>query len=78
MICQELSSLAEQKCNAVVFVLSNDAYAIEQAFVDITAFQPEGEFAPFDLPRPGTIPPWRRPSERRATGCGPSASWRAC
>jgi indolepyruvate decarboxylase len=49
MICQELSSLARQKCNAVVFVMSNKAYAIEQAFVDISAFDPNGEFAPFDL-----------------------------
>ena len=53
MICQELSSLAARKCNAVVFVMSNDAYAIEQAFVDINAFKPDGEFAPFDL-----LPAW--------------------
>jgi indolepyruvate decarboxylase len=53
MICQELSSLAARKCNAVVFVMSNDAYAIEQAFVDLSAFQPNGKFAPFDL-----LPPW--------------------
>jgi indolepyruvate decarboxylase len=53
MICQELSSLAAQRCNAVVFVLSNDAYAIEQAFVNLKAFTPEGQFAPFDL-----LPAW--------------------
>ncbi|HEU5003858.1 MAG TPA: thiamine pyrophosphate-binding protein [Actinomycetota bacterium] len=53
MICQELSSLAAEGCNAVVFVLSNDAYAIEQAFVDLSAFQPGGEFAAFDL-----LPTW--------------------
>lgn len=53
MVCQELSSLARQNVNAVVFVLSNQAYAIEQAFVDITAFQPDGSFAPFDL-----LPTW--------------------
>ena len=53
MICQELSSLAYQQCNAVVFVLSNNAYAIEQAFVDITAFTPKGQFAPFDV-----LPSW--------------------
>jgi indolepyruvate decarboxylase len=53
MICQELSSLVRQNCNAVVFVLSNRAYAIEQAFVDIGAFTPTGEFAPFDL-----LPHW--------------------
>jgi indolepyruvate decarboxylase len=29
--------------------MSNKAYAIEQAFVDISAFDPNGEFAPFDL-----------------------------
>ncbi len=53
MVCQELSSLAVEKVNAVVFVMSNDVYAIEQAFVDITAFEPGGEFAPFDL-----LPKW--------------------
>ena len=42
MICQELSSLVRQKCNAVVFVMSNKGYAIEQAFVDIAAFTPAG------------------------------------
>jgi indolepyruvate decarboxylase len=52
MICQELSSLACAKVNAAVFVMSNQGYAIEQAFVDIKAFTPEGEFAAFDvLPR---------------------------
>ncbi len=53
MICQELSSLAAERCNAVVFVLSNDAYAIEQAFVNLKAFTPDGQFAPFDL-----LPAW--------------------
>lgn len=53
MICQELSSLARQQCNAVVFVMSNQSYTIEQAFVDSNAFKPGGEFAPFDL-----LPTW--------------------
>jgi indolepyruvate decarboxylase len=53
MICQELSSLVREKCNAVVFVMSNKGYAIEQAFVDITAFTPQGSFAPFDV-----LPTW--------------------
>src|SRR5438105_5755698 len=53
MVCQELSSLAYRKCNAVVFVMSNNAYAIEQAFVDIKAFTPNGQFAPFD-----ELPTW--------------------
>ncbi len=52
MICQELSSLAQCGVNAVVFVMSNEVYAIEQAFVDITAFQ-TGDFAPFD-----DLPQW--------------------
>jgi indolepyruvate decarboxylase len=63
MICQELSSLAARKCNAVVFVMSNDAYAIEQAFVNIDAFTPDGEFAPFDL-----LPAWDYPALARAFG----------
>ncbi len=63
MICQELSSLAEQKSNAVVFVMSNDAYAIEQAFVDLSAFQPGGEFAAFDL-----LPAWDYLALARAFG----------
>jgi indolepyruvate decarboxylase len=53
MVCQELSSLAYRKCNAVVFVLGNEVYAIEQAFVDIEAFTPNGQFAPFDV-----LAPW--------------------
>lgn len=53
MICQELSSLVRAGVNAAVFVMSNKGYAIEQAFVDIKAFTPEGEFAPFDV-----LPAW--------------------
>lgn len=53
MICQELSSLVRAGVNAVVFVMSNQGYAIEQAFVDIKAFTPEGAFAPFDV-----LPSW--------------------
>lgn len=53
MICQELSSLAREKCNAVIFVMSNEAYAIEQAFVQLDAFKPDGKFAAFDL-----LPAW--------------------
>jgi indolepyruvate decarboxylase len=63
MVCQELSSLAYRKCNAVVFVLSNDVYAIEQAFVDIKAFTPEGQFAPFDV-----LPSWDYVALARAFG----------
>jgi indolepyruvate decarboxylase len=53
MICQEISSLVRQKSNAIVFVMSNGGYAIEQAFVDLDAFTPKGSFAPFDL-----LPEW--------------------
>jgi indolepyruvate decarboxylase len=53
MVCQELSSLAHHKTNAVVFVMSNEAYAIEQAFVNLDAFKPKGKFAPFDI-----LPSW--------------------
>ena len=53
MICQELSSLVSAGIDAVVFVMSNKGYAIEQAFVDLAAFTPEGAFAPFDV-----LPHW--------------------
>jgi indolepyruvate decarboxylase len=53
MICQEISSLVRARSNAIVFVMSNRGYAIEQAFVDLAAFKPEGAFAPFDV-----LPAW--------------------
>lgn len=53
MICQEISSLVRQQSNAIVFVMSNGGYAIEQAFVDIKAFTPTGSYAPFDI-----LPDW--------------------
>jgi len=53
MICQELSSLVRAGINAAIFVMSNKGYAIEQAFVDLAAFTPEGAFAPFDV-----LPDW--------------------
>ncbi|OLS60705.1 alpha-keto acid decarboxylase family protein [Pseudomonas putida] len=48
MVSQSLAALTRNKVNAIVFVMSNQVYAIEQAFVDIDAFNPDGEFAPFD------------------------------
>lgn len=63
MVCQELSSLAYRKCNAVVFVMSNDVYAIEQAFVDIKAFTPKGQFAAFDV-----LPSWNYTALAEAYG----------
>ena len=53
MTCQEISSLVRAKSNAVIFVMSNRGYAIEQAFVDLKAFEPGGEFAPYDV-----LPAW--------------------
>ena len=53
MICQELSSLVRARADAVIFVMSNRVYAIEQAFVDLAAFKPGGHFAPFD-----ELPTW--------------------
>ena len=39
MCCQSLSTLARNNLNAVIFVISNGVYAIEQVYVDITAFE---------------------------------------
>lgn len=63
MICQEISSLVRQRSNAIVFVMSNTGYAIEQAFVDISAFTPSGAYAPFDL-----LPDWDYPALAKAFG----------
>ena len=43
----------QQGSSAVVFVLSNRGYAIEQAFVDLKGFEPGHEFAAFDQ-----LPAW--------------------
>ena len=53
MICQEVSSLVRAGINAAIFVMSNRGYAIEQAFVNLDAFTPEGSFAPYDV-----LPAW--------------------
>jgi indolepyruvate decarboxylase len=53
MVCQEISSLVRAGVNAAVFVMSNRGYAIEQAFVNLDGFTPEGEFAAYDL-----LPTW--------------------
>jgi indolepyruvate decarboxylase len=53
-VCQCLSTLARNGLNAVIFVMSNQVYAIEQVFVDIDAFKPgpQHRFDTFDiLPR---------------------------
>lgn len=55
MVCQSLSTLARNKLNAVIFVISNGVYAIEQVYVDMTAFQPgrKHKFDAFDI-----LPEW--------------------
>jgi indolepyruvate decarboxylase len=63
MICQEISSLVQQNSNAVIFVISNKGYAIEQAFVNLDAFTPKGSYAPFDL-----LPTWDYKALAKAFG----------
>ena len=53
MACQEISSLVLARSDAVIFVMSNQAYAIEQAFVNLEAFEPDGTFAPYCV-----LPAW--------------------
>jgi indolepyruvate decarboxylase len=55
MMCQSLSTLARNKLNAVIFVMSNGVYAIEQVYVDLTSFEPgpEHQFDAFDI-----LPKW--------------------
>lgn len=55
MVCQSLSTLARNNLNAVIFVMSNGVYAIEQVYVDMTAFEPgpQHKFDAFDI-----LPKW--------------------
>jgi indolepyruvate decarboxylase len=55
MVCQSLSTLARNNLNAVIFVMSNGVYAIEQVYVDITSFEPgpQHKFDAFDI-----LPKW--------------------
>jgi indolepyruvate decarboxylase len=55
MVCQSLSTLARNKLNSVVFVMSNGVYAIEQVYVNMDAFEPgpEHKFDTFDI-----LPKW--------------------
>ncbi len=55
MVCQSLSTLARNNLNAVIFVMSNGVYAIEQVYVDITSFLPgpSHKFDAFDI-----LPKW--------------------
>jgi indolepyruvate decarboxylase len=55
MVAQSLSTLARNNVNAVLFVMSNGVYAIEQVYVDLTSFEPgpEHKFDSFDI-----LPKW--------------------
>jgi len=55
MVCQSLSTLARNQLNAVIFVMSNQVYAIEQVYVDMAAFNPKSgvPFDTFDI-----LPKW--------------------
>jgi indolepyruvate decarboxylase len=55
MVCQSLSTLARNNLDAVVFVMSNGVYAIEQVYVDMKSFDPgpQNKFDAFDI-----LPPW--------------------
>lgn len=55
MVCQSLSTLARNNLNSVIFVMSNQVYAIEQVYVDMSAFQPgpQHKFDTFDI-----LPKW--------------------
>ena len=68
MQAQELSVLARHQIPAIVFVMSNEVYAIEQAFVNLEAFEPNGTFAPFDI-----LPKWDYLALAQAMGV---AGWR--
>jgi indolepyruvate decarboxylase len=65
MVCQSLSTLARNNLNAVMFVMSNGVYAIEQVYVDITAFEagPSHKFDTFDI-----LPKWDYMALARAFG----------
>ncbi|PCC73008.1 indolepyruvate decarboxylase [Nannocystis exedens] len=65
MVCQALSTLARNRLNAVIFVMSNQVYAIEQVFVDMSAFEPgpQHKFDAFDV-----LPKWDYVALARAFG----------
>lgn len=48
MVCQSLSTLARNQLDAVIFVMSNGVYAIEQVYVDIKSFDDGPDAPPFD------------------------------
>lgn len=65
MLCQSLSTLSRYKLNAVIWVMSNGVYAIEQVYVNMDAFEsgPEHRFDTFDI-----LPKWDYLALARAFG----------
>jgi indolepyruvate decarboxylase len=55
MVGQSLSTLARNNLNAVIFVISNGVYAIEQVYVNLASFEPGPQhvFDKFDI-----LPKW--------------------
>ncbi|MBL4705544.1 MAG: alpha-keto acid decarboxylase family protein [Flavobacteriales bacterium] len=63
MMAQSLSTLVKYKINAVIFVMSNTVYAIEQVFVNLDAFKVNHSFDTFDL-----LPEWNYQALAKAFG----------
>ncbi|PAM95742.1 thiamine pyrophosphate-binding protein [Flavobacterium sp. IR1] len=65
MIAQSLSTLVKYNINAVIFVMSNGVYAIEQVYVDMDSFQagPNHKFDEFDI-----LPKWDYQALAKAFG----------
>jgi indolepyruvate decarboxylase len=65
MIAQSLSTLVKYNINAVIFVMSNGVYAIEQVYVDIDSFKegPSHKFDEFDI-----LPKWDYQALAKAFG----------
>jgi indolepyruvate decarboxylase len=65
MVAQSLSTLARNKLNGVIFVMSNGVYAIEQVYVDLSSFEPgpEHTFDAFDI-----LPKWDYTALAKAFG----------
>ncbi|MCP9769881.1 alpha-keto acid decarboxylase family protein [Lacihabitans sp. LS3-19] len=65
MIAQSLSTLVKYKLNAIIFVMSNGVYAIEQVYVDINSFKagPQHKFDAFDI-----LPKWDYQALAKAFG----------
>jgi indolepyruvate decarboxylase len=64
-VCQSLSTLARNNLNAVIFVINNGVYAIEQVYVDLNSFKAgeEYKFDDFDI-----LPKWNYKALAEAFG----------